>query len=88
MFERCTTLVNAPKLPATNIEDDCYCYMFRGCSSLSYINVSFRHWETAKVYGFTTLWVDGVNSKGIFKCPSSLEEVYGNSYIPENWEIE
>lgn len=34
MFENCTSLVSAPKLPATTLTQDCYCGMFSGCKSL------------------------------------------------------
>ena len=34
MFNRCTSLVQAPELPATNLATYCYGYMFYGCTSL------------------------------------------------------
>ena len=34
MFEGCTSLVNAPKLPATTMDVYCYVNMFKGCTSL------------------------------------------------------
>ena len=34
MFEDCTSLVNAPELPATTLADGCYNSMFFGCTSL------------------------------------------------------
>ena len=34
MFEGCTSLVNAPELPATTLADSCYIGMFSGCTSL------------------------------------------------------
>ena len=35
MFQGCTALTKAPKLPATTLADSCYRYMFSGCSSLT-----------------------------------------------------
>lgn len=35
MFEGCTSLVNAPELPATTLYSHCYEFMFSGCSSLT-----------------------------------------------------
>ena len=35
LFEGCTTLVNAPMLPATTLAEDCYYSMFAGCTSLA-----------------------------------------------------
>ena len=34
MFEGCTSLVNAPALPATELDINCYQSMFKGCTSL------------------------------------------------------
>ena len=34
MFKGCTSLVNAPELPATTLATYCYQYMFNGCTSL------------------------------------------------------
>ena len=34
LFENCTSLVNAPTLPATTLAEDCYYSMFAGCTSL------------------------------------------------------
>jgi uncharacterized protein YccT (UPF0319 family) len=35
MFERCISLVQAPKLPATELADYCYSNMFNNCSTLT-----------------------------------------------------
>ena len=35
MFEGCSSLVNAPALPATTLAEKCYARMFYGCSSLA-----------------------------------------------------
>ena len=35
LFNRCTSLVKAPALPATTLADSCYYRMFDGCTSLS-----------------------------------------------------
>ena len=35
MFRDCTSLVNAPQLPATTMIEGCYEYMFQGCTSLT-----------------------------------------------------
>lgn len=34
MFQNCSNLTTAPKLPATTLADSCYSSMFNGCSSL------------------------------------------------------
>ena len=35
MFYGCTSLTQAPKLPATTIASECYSHMFYGCTSLT-----------------------------------------------------
>ena len=35
MFKGCTSLTQAPSLPATTLADYCYSYMFSGCTSLT-----------------------------------------------------
>ena len=34
MFSGCSSLINAPALPATTLADHCYSDMFQGCTSL------------------------------------------------------
>ena len=34
LFEGCTSLLSAPELPATTMEQDCYFQMFSGCTAL------------------------------------------------------
>lgn len=34
LFSGCTSLVDAPELPATGLSEQCYRYMFHGCTSL------------------------------------------------------
>ena len=36
MFQGCTSLAQAPTLPATTLEEYCYSYMFQGCTSLTH----------------------------------------------------
>ncbi len=35
LFENCTSLTQAPELPAVTLANYCYAYMFRGCTSLT-----------------------------------------------------
>lgn len=37
MFENCTSLTQAPELPATTLSDICYVYMFKNCTSLTQV---------------------------------------------------
>jgi len=42
MFSRCTSLINAPELPAQRLKQFCYREMFNGCTNLSYIKAVFN----------------------------------------------
>ena len=35
MLQDCTSLIQAPELPATTLNDSCYSYMFSGCTNLT-----------------------------------------------------
>lgn len=37
MFQDCTSLTQAPELPATTLSDICYVYMFQNCTSLTQV---------------------------------------------------
>ena len=39
MFSGCTSLTEAPELPATTLADGCYKYMFSGCKKLTKASV-------------------------------------------------
>ena len=81
MFSGCTGLTQAPLLPATQLAEKCYDYMFSGCSNLSYIKVGFTEWKE------TDKWVSSVAPTGTFIRPNRLREVYGESWIPEGWQV-
>ncbi len=84
MFSYCTNLTQAPELPATSLNIACYSDMFFNCTNLSKIKVKFTQWVK-----WTTLdWVSKVALTGTFICPKELPEEYGDSRIPEGWEIE
>ena len=96
MFYECTSLTDAPELPATTLADGngdngngCYAFMFRGCSSLNHIKVAFTDWDsdaaTANLY--CNGWVQNVANSGTFECPSALPTTTGSSYIPTGWTV-
>ena len=84
MFQGCTSLTQAPELPATTLASYCYYSMFSGCTSLNIINVSFSAWNPTNA---TQDWLKNVAPTGNFICPSTLPETYGTSYIPEGWKL-
>ena len=77
MFNRCTSLTKAPKLPVTTLASSCYQYMFYGCTSLT----------KTPALSATTLAEDCYQE--MFRNCSSLNEVrckipssYSSSTIP------
>lgn len=85
MFAGCTSLTTAPELPATELAESCYSLMFWNCPNLHSIKVHFTQWMSN--YG-TSLWVFDVASDGTFSCPSSLEQKFGSSNIPDGWTVQ
>ena len=76
MFYGCTSLTNAPKLPATKLTPSCYYYMFGNCSSLT----------NAPKLPATTLASNCYYS--MFSSCSKLKEVYCNArYNADGSEI-
>ena len=91
MFEDCTSLTQAPELPATALKSWCYTRMFAGCTNLSSVKVNFTDW--GKQHGrFRNLWdTDGwlssVADSGTFSCPKALPIEFGENRIPQGWKI-
>ena len=86
MFENCFALTAAPELPATTLTDYCYDGMFHGCYNLNYIKAMFT--TTPQTY-YTSNWVSGVSSTGIFvKNSSATWNVRGNNGIPSGWTVQ
>lgn len=68
MFRTCTSLVQAPELPATTVNNSCYGYMFQNCSSLKRIkmNASSGTWGPGMFAGCSSLeLVDMTGSIGV-----------------------
>jgi surface protein len=58
--------------------------MFKGCTNLNNINVSFSAWNPSYV---TECWVENISSSGTFTCPADLPEEFGTSRIPTGWTV-
>lgn len=87
MFTGCTSLTQAPILPATRLVDRCYASMFNGCSSLTYIKAMFLD-EPSTTY--TQWWVQNVPSGGTFvkNANAAWENTFDRSAIPTGWTVE
>ena len=86
MFQRCTSLTTAPELPAKTLVSSCYARMFYGCSKLNYIKALFT---TTPASIYTSAWVSGVASSGIFvKSKNATWNVTGTDGIPSGWTVQ
>jgi hypothetical protein len=87
MFHGCSSLVNAPELPATILKGDCYKNMFQNCTSLQYIKAMFT---TTPSTSHLSNWVNGVKSVGTFvkNAAAIWENTFGDSAIPTGWTVE
>ena len=85
MFGDCSSLTQAPELPATTLVDHCYDSMFYGCSKLNYIKALFTTEPSDK---YTYNWVYGVSSTGTFvKSSAANWNVTGVTGIPDGWTV-
>ena len=83
MFRNCTSLVNAPELPATILNGYCYQNTFYGCTSLKTIRCHAK--VTAN--SATVYWLYGVSPSGTFYGHSEYGWATGVSGIPSGWEF-
>ena len=83
MFQGCTSLVNAPELPATTLSNYCYQNMFYGCTSLK----SIRCKAKVTAPGATVYWLYGTSPSGTLYGHSEYGWANGVSGIPSGWEF-
>ena len=85
MFDNCSSLTQAPELPATTLTLFCYYAMFNDCTSLSSLKVAFTAWG-----GQTTSWLNNVAATGTFECPQALIDnttTRDGSTVPASWTM-
>ena len=65
--------------------------MFKGCSSLNHVEVSFTQWDSPysdKIYKHTTGWLSNVSPTGTFICPKELADATDGYYDDEGNFVE
>lgn len=87
MFLGCSN-IKVAYLEGGNTAAGCYDNLFKDCSNLDNIKCSFTSWDISNGDGsdsesFTTEWVSGVATSGIFYA--DINEEFGPSRIPEGW---
>jgi len=92
MFKGCTSLIGQARIFLKQLKPYCMYKMFEDCSSLNYICVNFSSWDAIRDEGDpqhindpTTDWLKNVAENGTFIKTEELEDIRGNSNIPENW---
>ena len=80
MFFGCTSLTEAPALPATSLATRCYAYMFNSCTSLNEI-ICFA--ITNSYSDSTTNWLASASSSGKIYSKTTT-----NISVPSGWTIQ
>ena len=86
MFYGCTSLTQAPKLPATTLADWCYFQMFNGCTSLSSITMLATNVSAPRCL---ENWLKDAGTNARSRTLTVADsEAYGKveSYLPDNWK--
>lgn len=90
MFRGCTSLVKAPTIPSSTIENyySTVQELFYGCSNLNYIKAMFTQSFKNDNYRYTKDWVNGVAEKGTFIANAKRTDfTRGPHGIPEGWDL-
>ena len=86
MFNGCTSLTEAPELPATTLAQGCYQAMFYNCTNLNYVKCLATDISATNC---TNNWLVGVSSTGTFVKDANMASWRtGGSGIPNGWEIQ
>ena len=85
LFRDCTSLIQAPDLPATTLAEGCYKSMFSGCTKLDNLKCSAT---VSNMVTFTSNWLLNVATIGTFTCNNKKYfEIDSASGIPKGWSI-
>ena len=85
MFYGCSSLTQAPVLPATTLATGCYESMFYECTKLNYVKVGFTNWNPTSA---TSNWLP--ENTGTFECPQELIDNTSErttSTVPSSWTM-
>lgn len=82
MFWGCTSLVEAPALPAPILAEACYQFMFESCTNLNKMRV---YASDISAMECTDFWLSNVSATGDFYNLGSAIYTSGGSGIPTGW---
>ena len=87
MFANCSNILKSPVLPARNLVEYCYQYMFTYCTKLC--EITFNGVQIN--IDFTYCWCWGIDSSSTGKIISLNKDLeiieFGPSGVPEGWEV-
>ena len=85
MFAGCTSLTEAPQLPAVRLAENCYNGMFSECEKLNKVTMLATN---IKASDCLLEWLYGVSSTGTFTKAASMTTLpEGTSGIPTGWTV-
>ncbi len=94
MFRKCTSLTNAPDLPATTMSAGCYNSMLRDCSSLAYVRCYFSahnegdyviaNYDRTSLESWLDKWTDGISTNGTLYCHPDMIAYFTNAMNKPN----
>ena len=81
LFEGCTSLVQAPELPATTLANECYRDMFYGCTSL--VQAPKLHATTLADYCYNSMFYGCTSLTQAPELPATTlaDNCYGNMFL-------
>ena len=82
MFTGCTSLTQAPELPATTLANACYWSMFYNCTSLNSIKIGYTGDYNSVYFGG---WVTNVANSGTFYYKGG--QTAQDFKLPSGWSI-
>ena len=86
MFYGCTSITEAPVLPALTLVSQAYMEMFDGCTHLAKIKMMATDVTASQCL---TNWVRGVAASGLFiKNVDATWSGTGNSGVPNGWTVQ
>ena len=91
MFYACTSLTQAPQLPATSLAEGCYYQMFYACSNLSTVTLYYIDSAPTTGQGYFYKWLQNAGGTGstIYAPADALwDSSDSKMYIPSNWTVE
>jgi len=87
MFEECASLTEAPTLPATVLDSNCYEDMFRYCYEVNAITMLAPPIQSESLPNYFRSWLYSVASTGTLTVLPSMTSMTSTIEVPSGWTI-